>query len=93
MQPNRTISTAKSSQTLYEVLVTCNKCGGIHELGISVALEDGPVDKQSLGALYKGKTLPKNLADLANNGVSCPMTGRHSTQKNIQQIFLVPPKS
>jgi len=98
MQLNRTIrgadhSAAKSSQTLYEVLVSCNKCGDVHEMGISVVVEDGPVDKQSIGALYKGKTLPKNLADLANNSVSCPKTGRQSTQKNHQQIFLVPPKS
>jgi hypothetical protein len=98
MQLNRTIrgadhTTAKSSQTLYEVLVSCNKCGDVHEMGISVVVEDGPVDKQSIGALYKGKTLPKNLADLANNSVSCPKTGRQSTQKNHQQIFLVPPKS
>jgi transcription elongation factor Elf1 len=98
MQLNRTTRgadscTTKSSQTLYEVIVSCNKCGGVHEMGISVALENGPVDKQSIDALYKGKTLPKNLADLANNSVSCPKTGRQSTQKNHQQIFLVPTKS
>jgi hypothetical protein len=62
-------------------------------MGFSVVLEDGPFDKQSIGALYKGKTIPKNLADLANNSVSCPKTGRQSTQKNNQQIFLVPTKS
>jgi len=83
----------KSSQTLYDVLVSCNKCGSVHEMGISVVVEDGPIDKQSIGALYKGKTLPKNLADLANNSVSCPRTGRQSTQKNHEQIFLVPSKS
>lgn len=98
MQLNRTVpgadpSTTKSSQTLYEVLVSCNKCGDVHELGLSVVVEDGPVDKQSIGALYKGKAVPKNLADLANNSVSCPKTGRQSTQKNNQHIFLVPPKS
>lgn len=98
MQLNRTIgeashSIAKTSQTLYGVLVSCNKCGGVHEMGFSVVLEDGPFDKQSIGALYKGKTIPKNLADLANNSVSCPKTGRQSTQKNNQQIFLVPTKS
>jgi hypothetical protein len=62
-------------------------------MGISVVLEDGPIDKQSIGALYNGKILPKNLADLTSNSVTCPKTGRQSTQKNNQQIFLVPPKS
>jgi len=85
-------STVKNSQTLYGVLVACNKCGGVHETGISVVLEDGPFDKQSISALYKGKPLPKNLADLANNSITCPVTGRQSNQKNNQQIFLVPPK-
>ena len=98
MQLNRTISsavyaTAMNSQTLYGVLVTCNKCGGVHEMGISVVLEDGPFVKQSIGALYKGKPLPKKLADLANNSITCPVTGRQSTQKDSQQFFLVPPKS
>ena len=61
-------------------------------MGISVVLEGGPFVKQSIGALYKEKSVPKNLADLANNSITCPKTGRQSTQKNHQHIFLVPPK-
>ena len=86
-------STAKNSQAAYRVFVSCNKCGGVHEMEISVVMEDGPFDKQSISDLYNGKTLPKSLADLANNSVTCPTTGRQSTQKNNDQIFLVPPKS
>lgn len=98
MEPNHKIpatdhSTAKNSQTLYGVLVSCNKCGGVHELGISVLLEDGPAEKKSIAVLYDGKTLPKNLADLTNTSVTCPKTGRQSIQKNTRQIFLVPAKS
>lgn len=98
MQLNHTMesavhSTAKNSQTLYGVFVSCNKCGGVHEMGISVALEGGPCAKQSIGALYKERSVPKNLADLANNSITCPQTGRQSTQKSHQHIFLVPPKS
>jgi hypothetical protein len=62
-------------------------------MGISVVIEDGPFDKQSIGELYNGKTLPKSLEDLTNNSVTCPTTGKQSTQKNNRQIFLVPPKS
>ena len=86
-------STAKNSQAEYRVFVSCNKCGGVHEMGISVVIEDGPFDKQSIGELYNGKTLPKSLEDLTNNSVTCPTTGKQSTQKNNRQIFLVPPKS
>jgi hypothetical protein len=87
-----TSAAAKSSSAGYEVFVSCNKCGGIHEMGISVVIENGPITKQSVGALYDGKPLPKILSDLSNNNISCPQTGRQSTQKNYHQIFLVPPK-
>jgi hypothetical protein len=61
-------------------------------MGISVVIENGPITKQSVGALYDGKPLPKILSDLSNNNISCSQTGRQSTQKNYHQIFLVPPK-
>jgi hypothetical protein len=86
-------SAAKNTPVRYGVVVSCNKCGGTHDIGISIMLTAGPVVRQSIGALYRGKTLPKNLAELANNSVTCPNTGRQSTQKNNDQIFLVPPKS
>ena len=86
-------STANSSPVVYEVHVACNKCGALHDTGITVLLNDGPPNKQSVSAYYRDKTLPKNLADLVNNSVSCPKTGRQSTQKNTEQIFLIPPKS
>jgi hypothetical protein len=62
-------------------------------MGIPVVMEDGPSDKQSISELYNGKTLPQSLADLTNNSVTCPQTGRQSTQKNNHHIFLVPTKS
>ena len=79
---------AVHSTTEYSIVVTCNKCAGLHEMGISVRMENGPVDKQSIGDLYDGKTLPKNLANLTNTSISCPKTGRQSTQKNHHQVFL-----
>jgi hypothetical protein len=62
-------------------------------MGISVIMEDGPANKQSIGDLYEAKTLPKNLADLTSRSITCPKTGKQSVQKNNQQIFLVPTKS
>jgi hypothetical protein len=86
------VSSTASNQSRYEVLVSCNKCGGAHDMGISITMVDGPVAKQSVGDFYRGKIVPKNLADLGNNCVTCPKTGRQSTQKNNHQIFLVPVK-
>ena len=76
----------------YGVFVSCNKCGEMHDIGISVTMEDGPLVKQSIAALSDGKPLPKVLSDLCNNSVTCPKTGRQSTQKDNHHIFLVPPK-
>ena len=74
----------------YRIVVTCNKCAGLHEMGISVPMENGLVDKRSIGDLFDGKSLPKSLANLTGTSISCPKTGRQSTQKNLHQIFLVP---
>jgi hypothetical protein len=84
---------ARNSTAQYGVAVVCNKCAGIHEVGLLITLEDGPVAKQSIGDLYDGKSLPKSLANLANTSITCPRTGRQSTQKDLHQIFLVPTKS
>jgi hypothetical protein len=77
----------------YRVLVFCNKCGGLHETGISVTLGDGPSAKRSLGDFYGEKELPKSLAHVMNNSVTCPRTGKQSSQRNSHQIFLVPSSS
>jgi hypothetical protein len=85
---DRPRSNTANSSAEYGVLVSCNKCGGIHDMGISLAIEDGPADRQSIGDLYQGKTLPKSLADLTSRSITCPKTGKQSVQKNNQQIFL-----
>jgi hypothetical protein len=86
-------STAHNSATQYSIVVSCNKCAGMHEMGISVTMENGPASKQSIGELFDGKSLPKSLANLTQNSVTCPKTGRQSTQRNNYQIFLVPTKN
>ena len=83
-------SAAHNSTTQYNIVVTCNKCAGLHEIEISVTMENGPVDKRSIGDLYDERSLPKSLANLTGTSISCPKTGRQSTQKNLHQIFLVP---
>jgi len=82
----------KNLAVQYSLLALCNKCGATHDMAITVVLKDGPIEKQSIGQVYNGKTLPTSLADLTNRGVSCPKTGRQSIQKNKHQIFLVPAK-
>jgi hypothetical protein len=34
-------STVSNSTAQYSILVTCNKCAGVHETGISITMEEG----------------------------------------------------
>jgi hypothetical protein len=85
-------SAVRNSTDQYSIFVSCNKCAGVHGAGISITIENGPVDKQSIGDFYSGKSLPKTLATLSNQSFSCQLTGRQFIQKNTKQIFLVPIK-
>jgi hypothetical protein len=84
------VPTASKLSAEYSIVVVCNKCAGMHELETCVTIPNGPIEKQSVGDLYAGKSLPKSLAALTSTSISCPKTGRQSTQKNPYQIFLVP---
>ena len=74
----------------YRIFALCHKCGGTHDMAVSVLLTDGPVEKQSIGQTYKDRNLPETLANLSSKSVTCPATGRGFTQKDNNQIFLVP---
>jgi hypothetical protein len=82
-----------NSVARYSIVALCNKCGATHDMANSVILKDGPIEKQSIGDFYDGKSLPMNLADLTSRSVSCPKTGRQSIQKDNHQIFLVPARN
>jgi rubrerythrin len=74
----------------YNAFASCNACGDLHPMEIFVMLEDGPAGKQSIGDRYHGKQLPSELAALKNRRLYCPKLGRHYSQKNENQIFLIP---
>jgi len=85
-------STMHNSTAQYTIFAACNKCAGVHETGISITIECGPVDKQSIGDFYNGKNLPKSLVTLSSTILTCHLTGRQFIQKDTKQIFLVPIK-
>jgi hypothetical protein len=91
-------NTDNSASQQYRILAFCNKCGGTHDMGVSVILKDGPlkdgpIDKQSIGDVYEDRNLPASLAKLSSMSVTCPTTGRGFIQKDNHQIFLVPAKN
>ena len=74
----------------YSVYVFCNECSDVHPTGIVISLDDGPVDKSSIGDTYAGKELPPQIATLTNNTFTCPNTNKPFSQSDNDQVFLVP---
>jgi hypothetical protein len=59
-------------------------------MGISIVLDDGPPTKASIGDTYAGQDLPPLVATLRNNRFMCPNKNKLTTQKDNDQVFLVP---
>ena len=74
----------------YDVYVFCNECSDVHPMGIRIGLDEGPVNRESIGNVYAGKELPENIANLLSNYIQCPKTGKMFIQKDNNQVFLVP---
>ena len=73
----------------YAIHFFCDECGKVHPLGIAVALDDGPAEKESIGNLYAGKELPERIGKVIGNMTTCPNTGKLTAQKDNNQVFLV----
>ena len=74
----------------YSVYFFCDECSQVHPLGILIDLNDGPVKKESIGDTYAGKELPPQIVTLIGNMTNCPNTGKLTSQKDNNQVFLVP---
>lgn len=74
----------------YSVHFFCDECSDVHPFGYSLSLDDGPAEKASIGDTYRGRDLPLQIALLSNNRVTCPKTGRLTSQKDNNQVYLVP---
>lgn len=74
----------------YSVHFFCDECSRVHPLGISISLNDGPVDKASINDVYQGKEIDPMIVNMQNNFTQCPVTGHMTSQKDNNQVFLVP---
>ena len=59
-------STVSNSTAQYSILVTCNKCAGVHETGFPLRWKKALLRSTSIGSFYSGKSLPKTLVALSN---------------------------
>lgn len=76
----------------YDLTFYCDECKQTHPAGIKIPIKGGPPVKRSVGAFYAGKQVPPKIADLIDSRALCPKTGKMFTQKDLNQIFLVPVK-
>jgi hypothetical protein len=78
---------------MYSVHFFCNECSEVHtRRGIVLPLDDGPSIRASIGATYAGKELPAILANLGANVLTCPKTGKLTSQKDNYKVFLLSEK-
>ena len=56
-------STVRNSTAQYGIFVSCNKCAGVHETGISITMEDGPVEKHKYRRLLQWEEPSKNAGN------------------------------
>jgi hypothetical protein len=73
----------------FSVHFLCNECSGLHPMRLVLPLEDGPPHRASIQATYAGKALPFLLTDLGVDRVICPKTGKLTSQKDKDKLFLV----
>jgi hypothetical protein len=74
----------------YSIHFFCDECSQVHQIWITLTLDDGPPAKESIGNTYAGKELPPQVATLIDNKTTCPNTGKLTSQKDNSQVFLVP---
>jgi hypothetical protein len=75
---------------MYHVCAVCNACGDLHTTGITVSLNCGPANKQSIAEAFTNKDPPANIAELKDSRVHCPKIGRQYAQRDARKIFLIP---
>ena len=74
----------------YSIYVSCNQCSGEHPMGVGIHLDHGPEYKQSIRDVYHGGALPPQVSAVASHRCLCLKTGKHFTQQDDNQVFLVP---
>ena len=74
--------------TNFEVHFFCDECSQTHFLGMVIA-RNAPAVKTSVGDAYSGLPVPATL-QIENNSTRCTITGRLTSQKDNNQVFLVP---
>ena len=74
----------------FEIYVFCDECSYMHSTGIRIGLNQGPVEKKSIGDLHKEEALPSNIVAIIKSHFRCPETGKRFVQEDNNKVLLFP---
>ena len=74
----------------YRIHMFCNECSDVHPFPIAINLDNGPIKEERVGDVYDGEEVPESIIAMTNNSIRCPNTGKMTTQKDNNQLVLVP---
>jgi hypothetical protein len=73
----------------YRILVFCTDCGRTHPVKSTLLLDDGPIEKTTIAAVYKDKPLPMELVKLLKQDILCPELAK-SVVLDTEKVYLLP---
>ena len=76
----------------YDISVRCKDCGLDHSVLLRLYIDDVPDRKQSIAELFRGRSVPPQVAAIRWHTALCPKTGRKFRLENESDVFLVPPE-
>jgi hypothetical protein len=79
--------TTDNSANQYRILAFCNKWAGTRDMGVSIILKAGLVEKQSIGDVFEDRNLPASLAKLSSTSATWPAMGREFIRKDNTKYF------
>lgn len=74
----------------YDLLYYCEQCHDTHPMGVRLELIAGPQHRMNLRAYAAGESLPKAIAELIDNPVLCPISGKSITPNDLSRIYIQP---
>ena len=81
------------NMAMYRLYAHCVFCDEGHPFPFAVSLRINSGTKGSVGEIYKGRQLPRDIENIMNNIIQCPKSGSLFMQKNLSEVYLIPTTS
>jgi hypothetical protein len=75
---------------MYRVYAHCVFCDEGHPFPFAVSLHINSGRKGSVGEIYEGKQLPRDIENIVKYTIQCTKSGSFFMQRNLNEVYLVP---